>query len=173
MYTGDGGVAISTSIDVTVDAQTAPRDTVGVGAAVFAAPALLGLLVAAFLLGNLVGWDPLWPTGTVTLSEAVALRDSATALDLIGRQHDPNASYPVRDGLLKSDVVHVTPLEAAVSTRETAVVQLLIDHGATLDDATRLRLTCFARQERAEAVEALFVAGLRQPVNCAGVALPW
>ncbi len=149
------------------------HDDGGLGWLVLVAPLLFGLLVAVLLLGSMAGWHPLWPMNQVTLSEAVALRDIPTTLALISQGHDPNAAYDVRQELLASRIVRVTPLEAAVTTREPYVMQTLIDNGARIDDANRTGLVCLARRTNAPEIEAQLLEQSTTSIDCANVTLPW
>ena len=143
------------------------------GIETFVPPALLGLLAAGILAAGAFGWQPLWPTATTTISEAIALKDRATALDLIVRGQDPNARYHVREGVVGERSAELTPLEAAITTREIYVVQFLFDHGAVVNDGNRRLLVCSALLNNAPAVASLFNGGDPGAIDCAGVKRPW
>jgi hypothetical protein len=149
------------------------HDDGGLAGPVFLIPLLFGAAVVVLLIGSAAGWHPLWPENAATLSETVALRDRPGALALIASGHNPNAVYPVREELLTSRALQITPLQAAVSTRETYMVDMLVANGARLDDATRRNLICLARTTNAGEIEAQLSAGLPAPVDCANVTLPW
>lgn len=142
-------------------------------AAVFIVPAAFGALVLAVAIGGAVGWTPFWPTDAATLSEAIALRDLATARALFEAGADPNATYAVRADLVKSQAVAITPLEAAVTTREDWVFAFVLDHGASMDEASRARVYCLARQENADRIAEMIVPPDAVPPSCEGVPLPW
>jgi len=153
--------------------ETVVHDDGGLAGPVFLIPLLFSIAAVVLLAGSVVGWNPLWPEDAATLSEVVALRDMPGALMLISKGHDPNGVYAVRKDLLTSRDLQITPLQAAVSTRETYVVQTLLDNGARLDDASRVAIICLARTTQATEIEALLAAQVTTPVDCANVALPW
>jgi hypothetical protein len=68
--------------------------------------------------------------------------------------------------------VTLTPLEAAVITREDYMADLLVDYGARVDDANAPTLQCLAKAVGAEAITA-YVRTLSKEADCGGVALPW
>src|SRR6188474_3471766 len=84
-----------------------------------AAASLAALMLAAF------GEYPMWPHEDVNLAEAAGVREEAEVARLIERGQDPNASYPVRAGLLFERPAKLTPLEAAVINDDPAIVALL------------------------------------------------
>ena len=116
----------------------------------------------------------IWAPREVTLSEAVALRDRGESLWQLLLGADPNKSYEVANYLREGERVRLTPLEAAVITREVDVVDTLVDWGAIIDESNRPTLTCLARAVNAQPqlVERL-VVGSRPPESCETVVLPW
>lgn len=64
------------------------------------------------------------------LSEAVALNDRAATFWLLETGADPNREYPVRAFMIMEYPVTLTPLQAAVFTREVNLYQRLTGHGA-------------------------------------------
>jgi hypothetical protein len=120
-----------------------------------AAPALVAVAVSASIVVTAATGDPLfWRGGSLTLSEAAALRDHGELVRLIAAGSDPNAVYPLRAGVLAAR--SLTPLEAAVGARRAEIVELLTLHGATIDAETWRRLHCFAIQTgAADVVQAL------------------
>jgi hypothetical protein len=149
------------------------HDDGGLGGTVLVAPLMFGVVVAVLMVGSVAGWNPLWPENAATLSESVALRDMPNTLALISQGHDPNATYDVRDELLTSRRVQVTPLQAAVSTREPDVVDILLANGARLDETTGPVLICLARKVNAPDVETQLAARVAAPADCTNIALPW
>ena len=69
--------------------------------------------------------------------------------------------------------VSVTPLEAAVATRERYLFELVVAHGALLTPANAPALHCFAVQEHATEIAAYVAARFPPPASCDGVQLPW
>ena len=117
---------------------------------VAAAPALAAL---AFSAAIAVGWaggaDPFWARPELTLSEAAATRDAGEVERLIEQQgHDPNADYPVREGVL-GPATSVSPVEAAAIVKRAEMVRLLFRRGASPSEDERRRLACAARQSGA------------------------
>ncbi len=142
------------------------------GWVLFVPPALLGALIVTILVGGAAGWNPLWSPEDATLSEVVALGDIVTMRAMIASGIDPNAKYLVRENLVKSYEVQLTPLEAAVTTRERYVVEDLLEHGAVAGDAERHRLACFAHASGAKQIVSLFAPG-DALLDCQGLTLPW
>ena len=73
----------------------------------------LGILTAGMLLRALVGTHPYWRVEPVNLSEAAALRDQATVVELIRRGENPYQRREVRADLLFNDRAELTAFEAA------------------------------------------------------------
>jgi hypothetical protein len=92
--------------------------------------AVLALLRVVFLV--LAVWDvhPFWLWEPLNLAEAAALRDHGEVARLLDAGQDPNATYTVRGGFVRSNPTQMTPIEAARSARRDEIVQLLLDGGA-------------------------------------------
>ena len=105
--------------------------------------------LALALVGALVGRHPVWPDHGLTLSEAVVTRAVADVVGLIRDGRDPNAPYDVRPGLLDDDAVRVTPLEAAVLSRDSEMIERLLGYGAQMGPAAWMRLRCLAGDDAA------------------------
>ena len=85
---------------------------------------------------------------------------------------DPNASYPVRPGLLFERPAKLTPLEAAVINDDPAIVAQLFANGAAVDGPSWLALRCFAGISRVSSVlDAHRPAAVS--LECAGLKTPW
>ena len=96
-----------------------------------AAPAaLLALTRVVFLV--LAVWDvhPFWRWEPLNLAEAAALRDRGEVARLLAEGEDPNATYRVRRGVVRSYAMQMTPMAAALAARRDEIVQLLLDGGA-------------------------------------------
>lgn len=135
-------------------------------------PLVFAALVAVLLVGSLFGWRPLWPDQNHNLAEAASLRDRPGMRLRLMAGDNPNAEYDIRAGLIRSIPVRLTPLEAAITTREDYVFEFLVEHGARPDGASRARLICFAREMSADAIS----ARLAEPgveYDCANVPVPW
>jgi len=132
-----------------------------------AIPALVGIAVAAAMA-------PLfWRGGSLNLAEAAALRDAGEVVRQIAAGADPNATYPLRPGVIAA--LSVTPLEAAVGSRRAEMVDLLMLHGAKVDADQWQRLHCFALRTGASDVIGMldrYRTG-DSPSSCEGVSTPF
>jgi hypothetical protein len=92
--------------------------------------ALLALTRVVFLV--LAVWDvhPFWRWEPLNLAEAAALRDRGEVARLLSEGEDPNATYRVRRGVVRSYAMQMTPMAAALAARRDEIVQLLLDGGA-------------------------------------------
>lgn len=140
-----------------------------------AGPSLFLLVAAAVILSAaLGGYEPLAGPDDLTLAEAAAIRDEAEVLRLIRAGADPDAPGNVRRGILNDPGNLLTPLEAAVAAGHAEVVQLLVRHGAAINERNFPILSCLA-QERGE-TEIVSWLNERAPAgaapDCAGVRLP-
>ena len=104
-----------------------------------AAASVVALTMAAF------GEHPMWPHEDVNLAEAAGVREEAEVTRLIEQGQDPNASYPVRSGLLFERPARLTPLEAAVINDDPAIVAVLFANGAAAGRAVVGRPALFRR----------------------------
>ena len=123
---------------------------------------------AALVLGKPIAWPP----QDVTLSEAVALRDRGETALQIMRGVDPNGRYVVRNVLREGEAVSLTPLEAAVITRESYMMNLVKDYGAIVDERNTAVLQCLAKSVGAEGIRRELMA-LSGEAMCDRVELPW
>jgi hypothetical protein len=97
----------------------------------------------------------LWPAQRVTLAEAVATHDEAEIVRLIGFGEDPNGATSVRAGLLGARPARVTPLEAAVWSRDAEMLTLLLRNGAIVSDSELRALRCLNDKEHDDKVRAV------------------
>lgn len=86
----------------------------------------------------------MWPDHRLNLSEAAAASDEAEVVRLIGHGEDPNIRRDIRPGLLFDHAVRLTPLEAAVVSQRTVMVERLLGNGALMDAVTWNQLRCLA-----------------------------
>src|SRR5262245_39612367 len=86
---------------------------------------------------------------------------------------NPNTRYDTWDILKRYQHVSVTPLEAAVATRERRLFELIVAHGGLLTPETARTLHCFAVQERAVDIAAYLAGRFPPTASCDGVQLPW
>ena len=112
---------------------------------------------------------------SLTLSEATAVASYADAARLLQSGADPNARARLRAGLVKNDETMMTPLEAATGAIRTGPVQMLVDHGARIDETNYGVLWCAAKsrnnQDMLRFLEMHRAAGT--PVDCARVRALW
>lgn len=135
---------------------------------------LISCMLPAVIAIAIAGASPLlWKGGSLTLSEAAALRDAGEVVRQIASGADPNAAYPLRPGVLAAS--SLTPLEAAVGARRAEMVQLLAVHGARVDAEGWRRLHCFALRTGAADV-VLTLDGFSPaaaPRSCEGISTPF
>ena len=137
--------------------------------------ALLGVMTAGVLLRALVGTHPLWRAEPVNLSEAAALRDQATVVRLIASGEDAYQRREVRADLLFNDRVELTPLEAAIASRRSEIVEIIVVTAPPAAPAEWNRLRCLAQLEGDEDVIETFDRYRPKPADleCTGVTRPW
>ena len=120
-----------------------------------------------------MGQPLVWAAPSVTLAEAVAMRDRSEIAGQILLGADPNIRYRMRDYLSAGRVVMVTPLEAALATGDIGLVESLMEQGATVDDTNRLPLRCFAIRRNADAIDQLLAGGATEAPRCDDIRPPW
>ena len=141
---------------------------------------LPGALVALWSLGlcamTLAGPNPYWTQQPVNMSEAAALRDAATVVNLIRHGADPREPHPVRAGALFDHAVTMTPLEAAVAARRPEVVDVILSVRPP-DAAGWTGAACLARSVPDEDIRQVVAAhrpeGAAVDVDCASYTRPW
>ena len=114
-----------------------------------------------------------WPPQRVTLTEAIGMHDTAEIVRQISLGADPNARYDTWDVIKRLQHVELTPLEAAVATRELYLFELVTAHGAMVTTENARELQCFAAQEHASDIAASLAKQFTPPGSCHGVVLPW
>jgi ankyrin repeat protein len=87
---------------------------------------------------------------TMTLTEATAIASHADAARLLRSGADPNAPARLRAHLVRNNETTMTPLEAATGAIRTGPVQMLVDHGAKIDETNYPVLWCAARARNNE-----------------------
>jgi hypothetical protein len=115
----------------------------------------------------------LWPAGTVTLSEAMAMRDQGEVVRQVGLGRSLDARYDVYDAIKADRHTPATPLEAAIATRELYMFMLGVDYGARLDASSAPALQCLADAKRATDIAAYLAKRFGPTPDCAGLTLPW
>ncbi len=140
-----------------------PGSLVMAGAAVWLVASWLGMPLAA--AGN-----------GLTLSEAAMLADHADAMRLTAQGADPNAPARVRAGTIDFTEHVMSPLEAATRSRQSGIMQVLIDSGAAITRVNYPVLWCSANRVSNNGAVLGFLdahrpAGL-PAIECAHVPIP-
>jgi hypothetical protein len=136
-------------------------------------PAMVAALFALSGLAALVAGRPLiWPQTDLTLAEAVGLRDQGEVVRLIASGADPNRRYAVRNVFRDDETLAMSPLEAAVITREVYMMELVEDYGGIIDARNAAVLQCLAHALDVEDVRQFIIERSRE-IPCDGVPLPW
>jgi len=122
-------------------------------------PVVAFILVAAFVVGEAVGWRPL-SFEPANVSEAAAVGAAATALRFIAEGADPNAPHPIAAGLLGTLPRTVNAIDAAILGRRAEMISLLRKQGATTDGQ---RAKCLA--DAVDFPQALPLLGVTEPAD--------
>ena len=134
-------------------------------------PLLLLASAAIIVVAALAGLQPLWASPAVSLAAAAHDGDAATVYRMLKAGADPNGAGDV---VLSSGVVSLTPVEAAVESRQVETLQVLLTSGARLVEADRPRLICLARASSAPEVEVFLRSSTpaSDAIDCARVVVP-
>jgi hypothetical protein len=141
---------------------------------------LPGALVAVWSLllsvMTVAGANPYWEQQPVNISEAAALRDGATVVNLIRQGADPREPHPVRAGALFDREITLTPLEAAVAARRPEVVDAIL-WARPLDASRWPEIACLAGSVDDDDIRRVVAAhrpeGTDADVDCTGYTRPW
>ena len=143
-------------------------------ALVVAPPVMLFAAAGGVLLMAAAGWQPLWRGETaLTLPGAAAAADRVLVARMIAGGSNPDAAAHV-DLESHPDAV-LTPLEAAILSRDLDTATLLVKSGARVDAGNRLRLVCLSIDVGARDIADYLDAGANVPSSrdaCTGVDLP-
>jgi hypothetical protein len=134
---------------------------------------VLALFAASGAMAMVRGEPIVWPSQRVTLTEAIGMHDTGEIVRQIALGADPNARYDTWDVIKRDQHVQLTPLEAAVATREQYLFELVTAHGAMVTTENARELQCFAVQEHAREIAASLAKQFPPPGSCHGVVLPW
>ena len=111
-----------------------------------AVPAVVWMvLTVAWLAAAAFDVQPGGDSRSLTLSEATAVASHADVARLLAAGADPNGRYRVRANLVRNDERMLTPLEAATGAIRTGPLELLVEHGARIDESTYPVLICAAQ----------------------------
>jgi hypothetical protein len=130
-------------------------------------PALLVCaLFFADTVAGMIGHRFMWPPPTLTLVDAVVLRDAGETAAQIINGADPNVPSSFSRASSLFGRRSVLPVEAAVITGETHLLELLVNYGARLDEPTLLRLRCEAERLGEDRVADWIEKRLARRVTC-------
>jgi hypothetical protein len=141
--------------------------------------ALPGIVLTAWsallMLGAAIGSHPLWRVEPLNLSEAAAMRDEATVVQLIASGEDPYARRQVRADLLFNDRVELTPLEAAIAGGRTEIVEIILFSSPRPAPVEWTRLRCLSDLEGARNINDVLDRYRPESATlaCDGVTRPW
>jgi len=144
-----------------------------------AGAALPGIVLTAWsallMLGAVIGSHPLWRVEPLNLSEAAAMRDEATVVQLIASGDDPYARRQVRADLLFNDRVELTPIEAAIAGGRTEIVEIILFSSPRPAPAEWTRLRCLSDLEGAKNINDVLDRYRPESATlaCDGVTRPW
>ncbi len=135
----------------------------------------LGVLTAGVLIRALVGTHPLWRVEPVNLSEAAALRDQATVVELIRQGEDPYQRREVRADLLFNDRADLTAFESAIASGRAEVMEVILWSAPKPEPAEWNRLRCLSRLQETEDIDDVLDRYKPESavLECSGVTSPW
>ena len=139
---------------------------------IVAAPPLLLLATTAIIVvAAVAGLQPLWASPALSLAAAARDGDAATVYRMLKSGADPNRAGDVA---MSSTIVSLTPIEAAVESRQIETLRVLLNSGARLTDADRPRLICLARAATAPDLESFLrsASPTSVSIDCSHVDLP-
>lgn len=119
-----------------------------------AAPAIAVVTIWSALLAvnAATGAHPIWPIQPRNLAEAAAFEDGAAVIRRVSAGEDLNQPAAVRERVILPEAAALAPIEAAAISGQVEMVQLLIDLGATPDQASWQRAFCMADDEGVRAL---------------------
>jgi hypothetical protein len=135
----------------------------------------LGVLTAGMLIRALSGTHPLWRVEPVNLSEAAALRDQATVVQLIRHGDDPYQRREVRADLLFNDRAELTAFEAAIASGRAEVMEALLWSAPKPAPAEWNRLRCLSQLQETDDIDEVLDRYKPESavLECSGVTRPW
>jgi hypothetical protein len=90
------------------------------------------------------GQNPLGAPPFLNSAEAAAAGDAPTALRFLRMGENPTRVYPIRNGIISSQILNATTLEAAMWSRHIEMIRVLDREGAIVDEDERRKLACLA-----------------------------
>ena len=138
--------------------------------------AMLGVATGVVMLIAMAGSHPLWRVDPVNMSEAAALRDRATVVQLMAKGEDPYARREIRADLLFNDRVELTPLEAGIAAGRSEIVEIILFSAHQRPDAAAwARLRCLSQLEGDKDINEVLDRYRPEAATliCDGVTRPW
>ncbi len=108
----------------------------------------IGLAVAGFVwvsIGESTGATPFAGTMARNSAEAAGMGNAAQVLRFLRRGDDPRQVYPIHPSIISSSVLQATTLEAAMWSRQLALIRLLDREATIAGTDERSGLACLAR----------------------------
>jgi hypothetical protein len=110
-----------------------------------AAPTLcLAGAIISLLTFAVVGVHPLWPAMELTTAEAALVGHNAAFVRQVMNGADPHEPAPVRAGLGDSSARTLTPLQAAIESRETTTLEMVLKYVGPMDQREASEAVCIA-----------------------------
>ena len=108
-------------------------------------PVALAFAAVVLIAAGQAGANPFWPTHAITISEAAALRDTASVAAMAESGLDLTVPRQVRPGLLdNAQPIAVTPAEAAIRADRIEILALLFLRGLEADTGRARDWICLA-----------------------------
>jgi len=138
-------------------------------------PAMLGVLTAGMLLRALFGTHPMWRAEPVNLSEAAAVRDQATVVQLMRRGDDPYQRREVRADLLFNDRAELTAFEAAIASGREEIMEILLWSAPRPTAGEWNRLRCLSKLQETDDIDEVLDRYKPESavLECSSVTRPW
>jgi len=138
---------------------------------------VVGAATAVLMIAAPVSELPWWRVAEVNFSEAAALRDRATVVQMMASGEDPYLPREIRADLVFNNRVELSPVEAGIATHRAEIVDIILFTAPRLpDDETWNRLRCLAQIEGDNDVKEVLNRYRPEPAtppSCDGVARTW
>jgi hypothetical protein len=162
LFPSPSGRKRATGISPPAAAPARPRFDPVLAVAASAPVCLAMILVAAFAVGEALGWTPLSYQPPANIAEAAALGLGAEVRRFMRAGQDPRGVYPLRADAISSSVRRATALEAAVWGRSARMLRMF-DRMGLIDANTMHHLACLAEDVRSDDVRGTLQARDHSP----------
>lgn len=135
-------------------------------------PLSVAAIMAVWLGPALEGRGPLGDGGRITAAEAVLLRDYGFLERFAASGGSLSVATPVRPGLLTSQEISLTPLQAAVAVGYEELFDYVWARSPERDAVAIGELFCLARRSERAALAARLAPAAGDP-DCARARYPW